>query len=145
VGFLRRRNKKGNGKEMDETIDISFNRRIQRELTEEDGSVPGMSEIAIRKPMNGTGWDGTGLEMRLAGWDWLWKSGWNTVRERQKGTGDFIPNSHDWYFPFTLAHFRSYFINKSIPFNLAHAWSVQLISSASFVRKVNNTFYIKSG
>ncbi len=52
---------------MDETIDISFNRRIQRELTEEDGSVPGMSEIAIRKPMNGTGWDGTGLEMRLAG------------------------------------------------------------------------------
>jgi hypothetical protein len=60
VGFLRRRNKKGNGKEMDETIDISFNRRIQRKLTEEEGSLPGMSEIAIRKPMNGTGWDGTG-------------------------------------------------------------------------------------
>jgi hypothetical protein len=28
-----------------------------------------MSEIPIREEMNGMGWDGTGRELRLVGWD----------------------------------------------------------------------------
>ena len=49
-----------------------------------------ISEIAVRKQMNGTAHDRTGWEMRLAGRDCFWKSCWNTVHEWHTGTGDSL-------------------------------------------------------
>jgi len=64
--------------------------------------------------------DRKGWEMRLAEQDRLWKSHWNTIHEWQIVTGAIIPDSPKWYFPFTLGHYLSYFINKIAPFNLNH-------------------------
>ncbi len=83
-------------------------------------STSGMSKIAIWKRMNGMGFDGTGWEITLAGWDCFLKSHWNTIHERNTVTGDIVPNDHDQYFPFTLGHYCSYFINKITLINLIY-------------------------
>jgi hypothetical protein len=62
--------------------------------------------------MNTMGWAVTGWKMRLAGWYCFWKCHWNTVHEWKMGTGDIVRKSHEWYFPFTLRHCRSFFIDK---------------------------------
>ncbi len=49
-----------------------------------------MIEIAIQEQMNGMGQDRMGWEMRLAEWDWFWKSQWHIICEWQTITGDIF-------------------------------------------------------
>ncbi len=66
------------------------------------------------------------------------RTGHNRMRNGIKGTGvvfkipvvpinewqtemvDIIPNNHEWYLPFTLGHYHSYFINEIKPFYLIY-------------------------
>jgi len=43
-----------------------------------------------------------------------------TARYWGKGVDDTFPKDHEWYIPFTLGHYRSYFINEIKPFYLVY-------------------------
>jgi hypothetical protein len=43
-----------------------------------------------------------------------------TIHEWQMGTDDTVPNKHEWYLPFSLGHYHSYFIKGIIPFYLIY-------------------------
>jgi len=43
-----------------------------------------------------------------------------TIHEWQMGTDDTIPNKPEWYLPFSLGHYHSYFKNGIIPFYLIY-------------------------
>ncbi len=48
---------------------------------------------------------------------------------------NIIPNSHEQYFPFTLAHYRSYFVNKFTLLNRSSLFFIWLQKSWNLLQK----------
>jgi len=61
------------------------------------------------KELEGKGWNGTRNGINRMGL--VFKIPLITIHEWQMETFDIVPNKHEWYLPFTLSHYHSYFIN----------------------------------